>query len=92
MAIAASWRDILILVDNIKNNLKNIETSNNRLDEQLNKLSTTFRDEGIDIIRGHIAKTKKQIEDAVPSFNTALQNMVAYACLLKQAEENIHQR
>ena len=89
MPVAASWKGILLLIENTKNNLKNIENNNNTLEEQLNKLGTTFKDEGIEIIRKHIANTKKQIEDTVPSFDTVLKNMVTYAFLLKKAEDDI---
>jgi hypothetical protein len=92
MPVAASWRDILLLVQNIRSNLKRIELYNGTLAVQRMTLEKTFRDEGIDIIRNHTEKTKKQIEDTIPAFDTALKNMVDYAILLKQSEERILQR
>jgi hypothetical protein len=90
MPVATSWRDILVLVESIKNDLKNIENHNNTLEEQLNKLGTTFRDEGIEIIRNHISKTRKQIEDTVPEFETVLKKMLEYAQLTRLAESAIN--
>jgi hypothetical protein len=92
MQVAASWRDILVLVDNIKSNLKKIQLYNGTLAVQLKTLESTFRDEGIDIIRNHIAKTKSQIEETVPEFKIVLEKLIAYAYLLKQSEENIRER
>ena len=91
MPVAASWKDILLLIENIKNNLKNLENNNNIMEEQLYRLGITFKDEGIEIIRNHIANTKKQIEDTISSFDTVLKNMVTYAFLLKKAEDSIPQ-
>ncbi|GHU46583.1 hypothetical protein FACS1894200_00430 [Spirochaetia bacterium] len=87
--INASWQDIEILVDNITKNLKSIDEYNGALDSQLRMLGATFRDEGITVIQNHIARTKKQIEEAIPDFKVMLGNLLAYARKLKQSEDAI---
>jgi len=87
MPVAASWKSILLLVGGIKTNLADIKNQNDTLEEQLNKLGTTFQDEGVEIIRAHISRTKRQIEDAIPEFQTILTKMTEYAYLLKKAED-----
>jgi hypothetical protein len=85
--VAASWNDILVLVQNIRQDMKSIENDNDHLESLLKSLRSSFRDEGFNIISAHVASTKKQIDEAAPAFNTALKNMTAYAVKLKQAED-----
>jgi hypothetical protein len=86
MPVAASWKDILILVDKLEGNLKKVSLYNGTLAVQLKIAEKSFKDEGIEIIQNHISKTKSQIEDAVPEFRAVLKNLTEYARLLKLAE------
>ena len=91
MPVAASWKDILVLVDRIKRDRKRMVFCRATMELRLKTLEASFKDDGIEIIRNHIANSKKQMEDAIPSFDTVLKNMVAYAYWLKKAEDSIPQ-
>jgi len=86
MSVAISWRDTIQLVDGIKNNLRHITEYNGTLEQQLRALGTSFLDDDILIIQNHIAITKRQIETAVPEFETVLKKMLEYAQEAKLAE------
>jgi hypothetical protein len=87
--VAASWNEILVLVRDIKEDMKSIENDNAELDSLLRTLGASFRSEGFNIIKDHIASTKKQIDDAAPAFNHTLKSMTAYAIRLKQFEDTM---
>ena len=86
MAVAVSWRDMIQLVDSIRNNLRHITEYNTTLEQQLRVLGTSFLDDDIAIIQNHITTTKRQIENTVPEFETVLKKMLEYAQEAKLAE------
>jgi len=90
MPVASSWKDIDILYNSTKNNIRTIAEHNTTLEQQLNSLGTSFKDEGINIIQDHINKTKKQIEDTVPEFEIVLKKIFEYARLLESSESAIN--
>lgn len=90
MPIESSWRNTLLLVENINRNMKNVELESNSLEAKLRSLESSFRDEGIEIIKSHIKKTNEQYASAVPEFYSVLKKMTEYAILLKQAEIKEH--
>lgn len=89
--VAASWKRILVLVQDINHDMKNISNYNHELESHLNALGSSFRDEGFTSIRNHIEKTRSQIDDTIPSFSQMLNKMIDNASNLKQAEDVMHQ-
>ena len=92
LPIESSWKDILILVDSMRQNMKNVELGSSSLEARLKSLESSFRDEGIEIIKNHIKKTNEQYSSAVPEFDLVLRKMTEYAILLKQAEDKIREQ
>ena len=86
MAVAASWRDMIQLVDGIRGNLRSITDYNSDLESQLRVLGNTFRDDDIGVIQNHVATTKSQIETTIPEFEVVLKKMLEYAQEIKLAE------
>ena len=86
MSVAVSWRDMIQLVDGIRNDLRQVTDFNGTLEQQLRALGTSFKDDDIAIIQNHVTTTKRQIEDAVPEFEVVLKKMLEYAQETKMAE------
>jgi len=86
MAVAVSWRDMVQLVDGIRNNLRHITEYNTALEQQLRTLGASFLDDDVVIIQNHVTTTKRQIENAVPEFEVVLKKMLEYAQEAKLAE------
>jgi len=67
--------------------LRTIVSYNNNLSIKLDNLGNSFTDEGIDIIKKHIDKTRNQLSDTVPEFGVFLGKLTEYAEYLKKSQK-----
>jgi len=77
------------LADDTGGLLRKIVSCNNNLSAKLDNLGNSFTDEGIDIIKKHIAKTRNRISDAVPEFGVFLGKLTEYAKYLEKSQKVI---
>jgi len=80
---------ILKLAKNTIELLRKIENCNINLSAKMDNLSNSFADEGIDIIRKHVNKTKSQITEVEPEFKIFLGKLMEYAKYLEKSQKVI---
>ena len=67
------------LAEDLAKGIRTIEDLNSDLENQLNKLGTSFQDEGFENVRKYVGGTKRAVENAMPDLQTVISKLLEYA-------------